>query len=436
MTHIPKAHPLSHIIPPKAADLISGDFAKHFRKNHSKCMVQSVVTQHVQAKARTDLNELVDKHYTEGKANKSDVIHTRVMTNKSMLTRALMAPLTDEKNNIAASLFGPWLRFILNLPLPVPCNEAGTQPTDSDVPTFTCQTCGRQCDHNGDEFCGCTNAAAPRAIMHIELAKVVQTFGEEALGETHYEPGTSEVLLNLLTPEDCRTRFPKAKKGEAGIHDDLLARLLKAIRTTTSPEERKKLLQEVGHATNKHVAHMSDSKGLRIDVQIKLPRHELLIDVGTTHHTQKSMTTQMFAWATAIQASEKRARTHNILVPPNITPTPVVGTVVKNKVTKYSPLMRVLEAHHLLKKRSNMPKFYACIASHGGELSPHFHEVIELLAAQVKQRYKRERPMDGLTPAQAAASFRTRFKDRIATVVAKGFGRMARMGGIAHRGGG
>ena len=161
-----------------------------------------------------------------------------------------------------------------------------------------------------------------------------------------------------------------------------------------------------------------------------------MIDVGTTHHTQKSMTTQMFAWATAIQASEKRARTHNILVPPNTTPTPVVATVVKNKVTKYSPLMRVLEAHHLLKKRSNMPKFYACIASHGGELSPHFHEVIELLAAQVKQRYKRERPMDGLTPAQAAASFRTRFKDRIATVVAKGFGRMARMGGIAHRGGG
>jgi hypothetical protein len=379
----------------------------------------------------------VVRDHRDHHANTSDVIHTRNITSKSQASRTVTADLADAGNCMTKAAFTTWIRAFLGLPLPLPVSEVTDPHRDSDVATHRCQVCStvQHCDHNGNHFCRCPGAARPRAILHTGIIRVCHAFAREAQAEVDIEPATCDVLLGILTPEECRTRFPKTAKSAAKMRDNLLSRLLKAINSGDSTQgDRQELLDALRTLMTTTVDSVSDSKGLRVDLQIKLGQTELLIDVGSTHHTQVSKNPEMMRWASRKHRDEHESRRNNIALAPDADPTPVVRSVARAKVTKYLPLMRVLQAHQLMRMRKNLPKFLPCIVSHAGELSPQFFELIEILTARVKANHKSQRPLDGLTPTQAATSFRTRFKDQLATCVAKGYASILMLGGLAYKG--
>ena len=84
-----------------------------------------------------------------------------------------------------------------------------------------------------------------------------------------------------------------------------------------------------------------------------------------------------------------------------------------------------MKAQSYTGKRKGVPQWMPCIVSNACEFSPAVFVLVETLAGLIKDRYSQpNRPLDGFTPSAAAADFRTRFKDELASTVGKGFATM------------
>ncbi len=116
------------------------------------------------------------------------------------------------------------------------------------------------------------------------------------------------------------------------------------------------------------------------------------------------------------------------------TPSPTVDKVVGAKTKKYRPLFDLMTAQSFTRKRTRIPMWMPCIVSNACEFSPAVFELVEKLAVLVKRKYSlATRPLDGFTPSAAAADFRTRFKDEIASTVGSGFAMMLQASASAAR---
>ena len=60
--------------------------------------------------------------------------------------------------------------------------------------------------------------------------------------------------------------------------------------------------------------------------------------------------------------------------------------------------------------------------THAGEFSHELFELIEWMAAKIKQHTKNNPRDDGLSPAKVTAAWRTKVKDGLATAMAEGWG--------------
>ena len=88
-----------------------------------------------------------------------------------------------------------------------------------------------------------------------------------------------------------------------------------------------------------------------------------------------------------------------------------------------------MQARSLIKKkaegvRDKRVKFLACVATHFGEFSPGFFELIERLVAIFASNPAHAPSVTGVTKSYAVAAFRETCKDAFAVAMAKGVGRM------------
>ena len=176
-------------------------------------------------------------------------------------------------------------------------------------------------------------------------------FAKEAFAQiAEDEPKTAMLLNNHYTDDQCRLMFPSTSipagtRLMASQMTDLVG-FVKAATVQDRPRKRALLNDFLAHlATNPHGA-----KGLRLDVQIVTERNrELLIDVGTTHHTMTSKIRTSFNWAGSRIGVAVTVAAHEagLPVPPNTEPSPTVKQRVQDKACKYEPLISRLEAQHI-----------------------------------------------------------------------------------------
>ena len=101
---------------------------------------------------------------------------------------------------------------------------------------------------------------------------------------------------------------------------------------------------------------------------------------------------------------------------------PTVTKAITDKINTYNLLMQLATLQHRKRKRPTIPTFLVCVATHEGEWSRDLFSFIEEMTGLVKRRATTDTSV-GFKPAQVAAEFRKRAKDRIATAVVAGFGR-------------
>ena len=96
-----------------------------------------------------------------------------------------------------------------------------------------------------------------------------------------------ELLNNHYTPEQCRLMFPTQSipAGTRKMAVDL-ASLLDCVKAS-SAKDRPPRVALLNDCLQQLADNRNGAKGLRLDVQVITERgRELIIDVGTTHHTQ------------------------------------------------------------------------------------------------------------------------------------------------------
>ena len=74
--------------------------------------------------------------------------------------------------------------------------------------------------------------------------------------------------------------------------------------------------------------------------------------------------------------------------------------------------------------RTTAPKFFPCIISHIGEMSPNLLVLIEQLVGQYKKRCAKTHYEDGVKMTRRTGDFRRRIKDALMATNARGFGRV------------
>jgi hypothetical protein len=152
---------------------------------------------------------------------------------------------------------------------------------------------------------------------------------------------------------------------------------------------------------------------------------ECAIDVGTTHHLLAGETSRNLNWFRELLGRRVALEARGLSDIADEAPSPAVLKIVAAKSKKYRPLFDLMAAQAFTGKRRGVPEWMACIVSNACEFSPAVFTLIERLSALIKARYSQpNRPLDGFTPSAAAADFRTRFKDEIASTVGSGFATM------------
>jgi hypothetical protein len=93
------------------------------------------------------------------------------------------------------------------------------------------------------------------------------------------------------------------------------------------------------------------------------------------------------------------------------------------KVKKYDVLRRLINLQRTLGHKSKPCRVVPAVVSHRGELASELIDLVERSAGRVKSAaIKSPNRVDGLTPVQAAAKFRSAFMTRIFVALVKGWG--------------
>ena len=276
-------------------------------------------------------------------------------------------------------------------------------------------------------------------MLHNSVARTIITFAKEAGCTTAAREPSPEAILNgQITADQARLLFPKDANRE---QNQLAQQALEVITDLSAArhDRDQTRIAELNNALDSLQQRVSDNtQTRRPDVYLVAANgQQRVIDVTVVHPTSPSYIAGTLRFLSDLHAEDERA--HNTCTANRMLgqPTPRVAAAELEKTKKYSPLIQtaVLLKHRGL--RAQAPKFVPCAATHEGELSPAFFELIEWLTTQ----YRRERTaepsprLDGSTLDQLTASFRTRLKDAIAVNIAAGFGAMlaASAAGLAFR---
>ena len=357
-----------------------------------------------------------------------DMAHNITTLTRSKMADAFAADLFYKDFRVQPVEFIMNTRYHLNLP---PLLGPGTQlgkdigyegldadravcNMDQGLHTVLEATCGHATS--------CKMGTTARSALHGAINRVIASFGREAGGVATFEPATSAVLLDELTPDVCRTLFPKESGPGPKARSLDMARMVNSLsRMGTSKAARAELARKIGAYAS---STPNDWKGLRVDVRLVFPEREMLVDASSAHPTPPSTSRSVFLWAKRVVEAENDAGGILANSEQSRVPSPAVRTRARDKHTKYNPLMELIRQQHKRKIRPPIPKFYTAVVSHTGELASDFICLIEAVVAEYAKMLRRTTRHDGISDKRLTASFRQRFRTGIMTASMSGFGQV------------
>ncbi len=226
----------------------------------------------------------------------------------------------------------------------------------------------------GNHAVACLSANSTRHHCHSQLQNAAKHLAKLTSMEYKHEPATSKVLLDRLTPEQCRHTFSKkasekSRKRGAAIHATATE-----LRATTD-EDQRKILRARLHSL---CVECTDGKGLRLDAWLPDDhRTEMLIDFSSIHPTKASGFNANRNWFAAEYEAEQAAVLTGAPNKMMGLPSHSLQTAIKGKCTKYSLLTTIAKSQHADGLRPTRPEFHACVITHLGEMSSSFYFLIE-----------------------------------------------------------
>ena len=388
--------------------------------------VQRVLVRAASRWARKQLIETCGSHANVGIGQtKADTAHTALALSRSQASRVFRGSLWFPCNRVPTVDFVASCRFLLNLPpLGRPAFMKGANVgAEGEAASF--DVCAKHTPATlgptGGHTAACTTAFKARYELHTALNRVVGRFAKEAGGVLTYEPQTAKLLLDTLTPAQCRTLFPRYTSRAAIERAKQLSDMWQRWAQLPPGVQQDALAAE---AATFAASTPAKWKGLRIDLRVLFPDEEVWVDAGTVHSTRNSSLEQVFNWTKKLIAAENEASSSRSTSTMVREASPVIAEACKAKVDRYDRMRQIAIAQCTAGKRPFKPSFYAAIVSHAGEFSPDLILLVELFTKKFDNLCKSDPRHDGISRARRTGDYRCRFKDALIATVLTGFGRM------------
>jgi hypothetical protein len=414
-------------IPPHPALLVNDDdFIPNLLTDYPKIKPQALITRaiHEHKLRKLRLQTVLDKD-DDPDTTPSDLVNilSGSITSRSQLSRVFRSPLYYEHNRIPNPPFIAWLRAYLTLPQLL-TNAATTQHHDTTVNCCRLNHPGppQTLDASGDHAAGCKSAFGPRYKLHTNLAQAFVKAAHSIGLDADREPPTASLLDNQFSPAECAAMFPKnpnrADRERAKLVSEAISNLPHA-----DGAERKACLQNIQDLLR---LVPPATQGRRVDACITNDRGDTLwLDVGATHTSVPSSRTPEAKFLIAeVYQDDLRRSEHRPM-------TPAVLRRVKVKNEHYTPLLIKAQLQLVARRSRQKIGFLAAIVTHTGQFSNGIFSAIEFLSMAALRRAKAAGHRDdGVTPARFTAGFRTALKDRLATAIVTGYGKMLGAAGL------
>jgi hypothetical protein len=347
------------------------------------------------------------------------------------MSRLFTAPLCIRDNQVDAPNFVAYCRFYLMLPqLTTWGNRRITEP-GMDISAEVCRNKhndAKVLDHSGDHTSSCSAAFGARYQLHHLINRVWFKAATSLNLECKMEPPTHELLMNRFSPSEARALFPKAMTKTTKKRSEDIAELIRRMGETECPDESQRLLQ---NCTKLIGIQLGDStKGLRVDLLIKIQKSTLWFDGSATHISVQTNRAKVLKFLLdEFERDELEMDDQAFRIP-----TPAVSARNTTKYTRYKPMHNIALIQKAKRIRDDVVEFMPLVMSHTGELGPEVFIAMERLAMEARRQVKITPSPIGIMPAMASAQMRTRIKDGMAAAMATGFGLMLRSAGFPSDG--
>ena len=429
-------HPLTKLIPASAAELIDNRSERSLTLGR-KCKLQAFAMPLVMYNLRNDLRNtcahaITSNTFTDG-LTIEDATHILAVTSRSQSSRVFIANTWFKHNRLDPSTFVAFTRFHFNLPQLIHGNTCNLL----DTSVRTCSLPHDQpglLDPTGSHAASCISSYGSRVRTHNEIRDLITRMAKEVGFEAAAEPPTEDVLLGEFTRQQVKLLFPKKKSSES----------LKVIREYNDCRQRLaagNLSNDEIHVLNAHLDELlegpkPDAKCITLDVMIEHPdlKQPLWIDVARIHTTAKSRIKETAAWFTEEAKAELLSYNTGAPNPFKKMASKHVTKYAELKYNHYSTLTELANRQMRKGMRHTIPKLLAGIITHTGEFSDDIFALIEALAKKAKDNAAANPSIDGIPPSRVAAEIRTRAKDALAIINAKGVGRALIEAGLPRSG--
>jgi len=358
-----------------------------------------------------------------GSLTKSDVIGFNARTNMNLVFSA------KRLKNLSNDQFVKLTTVFLGLPPTLDRGNA-VNVQSFDYPIESCMTVhGKQLTHyldaNADHHSGsCPSSTIQVSRRHSNLTTTIMKFALEAGAIPTREPSPYTLCQGFVSAGQCMTTFPKDVPAEYKKKSSEIVVLL-----SQSPVDQTKVDELLSALP---ALDPVNSSSLRVDIAIKNPTNNkvYLLD-GTFIHTscaayRDAEFKDVVKRVNAEEAATKKNATNPLLWDASVSLT----SKAKIKCDKYAPLMQII--HHFQREGllEEEHSFVPFVVSSLGELSREAFRFVEEVVAMYKVRISICNQLAfPLTPNQAVADFRYRFKLELMRVAAIGLANITCSGG-------
>jgi hypothetical protein len=327
------------------------------------------------------------------------------------------------------------MNFYLALPMPLIFGMETYKPANHD---YTYQICSgnhngkagniHYKDHAGNHTCWCSSANKGRCLLHRQVNAAIMKAADKAGFICSPEPDTEGLLGGSVDPGRLGSIFPKVPNKESRARHSQLSHDIEEISSASVSVSKKNAMAKAAMDKGAPPIKLDAACMLRADAFLE-PKDgnggTILIDASITHITAKSALQSSLKYFTNELQTEREDYKNNMPTPllQKLTNSPQVVATAKKKDDKYALIERLMNLRVAIGNSGmRRVKFIPAIMSHRGELGGGLIDLIETCSARFKARERRQENIDGYTPAQATAAYRSNFKSSLLVALAKGWG--------------
>ena len=432
---IADTHPIARLIPNSAQLMIKGLGGPG--AECTKCRLQTYAVPLIMFNQRNDLRAIctqaIENNSFTDDLTLEDATHILATTSRSQSSRAFIANTFFKHNRIEANTFIAFTRYHFNLPQLI----HGTTAPLHDTTVRTCSLTHDRpglLDPTGNHAASCISTYGSRVRTHNEIRDLITRTAKEVGFEASSEPATEEVLLGEFSRQEVKLLFPKKKTFEN-------AKVLQEFNDCKFRLAAGNLTDEEVLVLNEHLDNLlafpkPDAKCITLDVLIEHAdlKQPIWIDVARIHTTANSRLKEAAHWFKDEAKAELLAYNTGAPNPFNKMPSKAVAKYAELKYNHYGTLLELANRQIRKGLRQSTPKLLAGIITHTGEFSEDIFALVELVAKKAKANALDAPSLDGIPPSRVAAEIRTRFKDALAVVNARGVGRALLEAGLPRAG--